>query len=1220
MNSASLRLCASALKTHAAVLAVALALPVAAMADLTLDEPVPAATAGGPPKSGSAATGGPGAVPAAAHGVSLRFYRNFFSGSLAELEDFARLDVCADISLTLPDFTLRDPWTLKRDKGITRCYGAILDAVVTVAEPGDYRFILPSGGGRSSLFVSKGGDPEGLARVELAPATIPGMPEYRLGRSSTPTAEKARASVRPMRLKADDRLYVRAVFVCGWEDRFFVGWSHAKIRDESGDGDDDSLELKDWAVEKPVFETPVFTAIPAAQLTPAPAAGATPRLTVGNPSLPIAVHPDDDEPDSLCWDRFADEPAFVAHFLDWAATNPPPQEALAAGGGAQTVGGDAPAPLPPEISPGVPGQSPRPFGQSPRPFVWIKTSEVALETNTGRWCNTNVVRGAGVVALKGPPSHDFWANCHFDVEVPVAGDYRLWCRHWRPKAASSGTFNLSVQPAPSANPAEDGIEAVLVKFQQTFARSNGHPGRPNDPTPQIMAAPYPPGGWMWECTHRTAHLEPGRYRFTFSSGAYPAQDGAVISDVVLTADPMLDPATVPPRETSGTGTFPPSEALCNPLFAIRPGADIDNAPPARLAWWRRWRDALFDKLCDAEYTDYVWGYLATLNTFDEDSNLIGRVREVRTQKSVDARPSGFIALTGDDFSRTNGWAESAHQTHSYGQAHNVSRDCGATNRATFAEIEIPHAGRYRLKVRYYGWNGACVAAVEAGGGTFCETVVGVKGGRDNWAVSAPAELPAGKARVTLTTCDNPKHGGQPAPKSYNVAVVTRVELVERPDAGVDGAEIHYPDGSTVGDGPLGFWCQDPFNAFTRFSPPAAFPTNLYGSYNMATDKWTPLPAEEIGKTDHDVEAVSGEVKSQLVLIRNNTDAPIVIAPKVVGELPASVRLVAYTVTSGGMWSPQILLRREEVACPPRQNTALWVSIDCRGAAEGDYPVTLRFADKAVTWHVAVRGTFDGVPEPYLYPYARPYSRKSCWELYRDYGLNTVSYVPIPRKAMEEYGVRLLIGIPREGKMTEESVRRVIARAAALGQRPGDYTWYLIDEPGPGAVTNWIAMARTIKAVDPDQYLWCNLGDGVVGPGLYDLYFPMMDYWDVSCPFLTQFRHDEKNRPYYEKLKKTGKVRLTYHTLDIGANEKRLQAPQDLLNLADFAIREGLDGYANFSLMNGTPYDDLYMDNQDLAVSIYPGSRGRTLATRNLEAFREGGQRWRRAKRAATGDE
>ena len=1160
------------------VAALAAAVAVAdGLGDLTLDEPDEA--------------GGPGAVPAAegespvAHGVALRFYRNLFSFSLNELAEFARRDARADISRTLPDFTLRDPWWLSRTKGITRCYGAILDAWVTARDEGDYRFILPTGGGGSYLEVATTNAPESFRRVNFVSEVVSGMPEYRIGRDRKATAEKARVTAEKFRLKAGERIRLRALFTSGWEDRFFVGWTKSAVK-KYGDEDDNSLQLKDWAVEKPVFDTKFFEAIPAKCLTPVPSAGAAPRLTVGNPSLPMAVHPADDEPDSLCWDRFADERVFVEHFLDWAATNPPPEAVDVPTGG----------------------------GQSPRPFVWVKTAEVDLKTNNGIWCNTNFVKGAGCVALRGPGSHDIVSTCHFDVEVPVEGDYRLWCRYRRWGPRSSDTFNLRVVPVPSATPDRDGIGAVLTRFEQCFARSNPHPGRLNDPTPQIMSVPYPPDGWTWEGTHRTAHLEPGRYRFSFWTGQYPAQGGPVISDLVLTADPMLDPATVEPRKTSCTGTLPASEAICNPLYAIRPGADIDTAPPERLAWWRKWRDALFDKLCDAEYSDYVWGYLATLNYFDEDSNLIGRVREVRSQKSADA-PTGIVAVTGDDFARTNGWDESAHPFKDYGQARNIFRRSGATNLMTFAEIELPHAGRYRLMVCYCGWNGACVAAVEAGGERRFDLLVGLKEGR-NWAVSEPAELPAGKARVTLTTCHNPKHGGQPPPAS--AVAVTRVLLVERPDF-LPALEIHYPDGRRVGDGDLAFWCQDPFNAFTRYSPPAEFPTNLFGSYYMATDYtptdgWSPLPAEEIGRTEHAVEAVSGEVKSQLVLIRNNTGKPVVIRPVVEGKLPSSVRLVAYTVTCWGMWSPQILLRREEVACPPLQNTALWISIDCRGAKEGDYPVTLRFADKAVTWNVAVRGTFDGVPEPYLYPYARPYPRRSCWELYKDYGLNTVSYVPLPRKAMEDYGIKLLIGIPREiGVNFEDSVRKTIAKAEALGQRPGDYTWYLIDEPGADDVPYWMKMAKTVKAVDPGQYIWCNLGDGGVSQDHWDLFSQMMDYWDVSCPFITQFNHDEKCRPYYEKLKKAGKIRLTYHTLDIGANEKRLEAPQDLINLAAFATREGLDGYANFSLMNGPPYDDLYMDNQDLAVSIYPGSRGRTLATRNLEAFREGGQRWRRAK-------
>ena len=196
--------------------------------------------------------------------------------------------------------------------------------------------------------------------------------------------------------------------------------------------------------------------------------------------------------------------------------------------------------------------------------------------------------------------------------------------------------------------------------------------------------------------------------------------------------------------------------------------------------------------------------------------------------------------------------------------------------------------------------------------------------------------------------------------------------------------------------------------------------------------------------------------------------------------------------------------------------------------------------------------------------------------------------------------------------TRREVRRVIEQAERLGQRPEEYCWYLIDEPHTSQISRWIAMAQTIKGVDERQQIWCNLGERIVRPEDGDLYFKMMEYWDVACPFLWQFTREKRFPLYHQKLHETGRIKLIYHTLDIGADEKRPQACWDILGLADAAIREGRDGFANYTLSNGTPYDDLYMDNEDNAVSIYPGAWGRTLSTRNLEAWREGVQRWRKA--------
>ncbi len=966
----------------------------------------------------------PGAAFAAT-GVAMRFYRNLFPPSSALLEEFDRDGVAPDMLKTLPDFTLRDPWTLSRKTGISRCCGAILDARFLAPEDGEYQFVVPGGGGCRILLAARGDD--AFAPLELADGEVAGMPEFtdRKGKHT----EKALVAV-PMPLKAGEGVRLRAFVIP--RRVFFVGL------------------VKDGALAP----------IPPEALSPSAPTAVLPRLPPARRMTDIPADFGDDEPDTLCWEAFSEGMPFIAHFLDWAATNPPPQSGLSRGAGASS----------PASSPASPADY---------PCLWARLADVPLVADQKSWCNTNFVKGAGCVALKGPPFHYYpGSSAAFDVEVAEEGDYRLWCRFWRPGPKSSGTFNVALSETPSDNPAEDGLGVFTAALEQIFAHTPWHPYRRLDPIPDIRSAPYPADGWMWEASYRLAHLKPGRWRVTFTSGCYPDQPGAVVSDVVLTADPMLDLAAMretaagglPPdlasaRTEAGVvcGRLPASAASRHPLFAIRPGTGLAEAPPARLAWWLRWRDALYDKLCDAEYTDYVWGYLASLSHFDEDSNLIGRVREVRAQK------------------------------------------------------------------------------------------------------------------------------------------------------GYDAARVGAADGERVGDGDLAFWTQNPFGPFDRFSPPASGGRrNQNGVYD-----WKALPNEDIDRAEQGVEAKAGEVKSQLLLIRNNTDAAKVVEPILESPLPASVRLVAYTVTADGFWSPQILLKRRQVALPPRQNTALWLSIDCRGAAEGDYPVTLRFAGRAVTWRVQVADSIKDAPTPLTYGWSSPYRRRSCWEAYRDHGLNAIRYAPLSRRVMDEYAIRLLVGIPCDTRnFTEEKIARTVEKAAQRGQKVGDYCWYLIDEPGLASIPRWIEMAETLRKVDERQLVWCNLGESVVRPEDGELYFRMMEYWDVACPFIWQFDRKAFFPEYNERLHTAGKVKLLYHTLDIGATEKILNAPQDILGVAERAIKEGRDGFANYTLSNGTPYDDLYMDNQDNAVSIYPGAWRRTLSTRNFEAWREGVQRWRAARASA----
>ena len=236
---------------------------------------------------------------AAEGGVSMRFYRNLFSGSMAELKEMDYQDQKADREVVLPGFELRDPWSLKGRTDISRRYGAIIDGFVTAPKDGAFRFLVPATGGQSEIYLALDGNPANARRLKLSKCEVenPAAAAKKAKKGKPQKMEKYVASG-PIPLKAGKPFYMKAYFIPGWKDHFSISWA------ADADG---ALARED---------------IPAEALAPLPAhAKAKPRLTVGNAKL-TEVHPDDDEPDSLCWDRFADEIPFIEHFYAWAKTHP----------------------------------------------------------------------------------------------------------------------------------------------------------------------------------------------------------------------------------------------------------------------------------------------------------------------------------------------------------------------------------------------------------------------------------------------------------------------------------------------------------------------------------------------------------------------------------------------------------------------------------------------------------------------------------------------------------------------------------------------------------------------------------------------------------------------------------------------------------------------------------------------------------------------------------
>ena len=164
--------------------------------------------------------------------------------------------------------------------------------------------------------------------------------------------------------------------------------------------------------------------------------------------------------------------------------------------------------------------------------------------------------------------------------------------------------------------------------------------------------------------------------------------------------------------------------------------------------------------------------------------------------------------------------------------------------------------------------------------------------KDVWSDSGAFELPAGKVELKVETVRPP---WAPGSKKVWRVFFARAVLTERNDF-IPDLEQEYPWGDRVGTGDVGFWvAKDPWCAFSRFSPAAEgkyFASN--GEKRYRSYLWTPVADGEVDRGEHPLEAMRGEVVSQLVVVRNNTDSPIRFTPAFAGDLSARCRVVAWS--------------------------------------------------------------------------------------------------------------------------------------------------------------------------------------------------------------------------------------------------------------------------------------------------------------------------------------
>lgn len=903
----------------------------------------------------------------------------------------------------------------------------------------------------------------------------------------------------------------------------------------------------------------------------------------------------DDEPDQLSWEFFGKNRLAFAHFKEWAAGNPPPETAKRVmpekfplvwlKAGAMKASGN--------------GWEHCRIYESGRNFVISKENADMSDMTEGQKKYHIEKLASGEVVLKGPEGHN-WAANTMDVEIPQDGEYRIWVKYFHNNAQARG-FTVSVLD-------KDGLSG----YSHSFDRNPFAAGF--DRKPKIDK----PDGFLWEDFLTPVFMKKGTYTLKIAGDICNGFAPTLISAIVFAADPCYIPDTPPSKAALFTGEVPVSDNTKKDwaLMCVRPGMiPFESAAPELQKYWLSWRHAFIDRLANYRGRDYDWSYLASMAYFDEDHNLIARPSQIASQTKCDDTPTFICSLTGKDFklsdSSDSKWTVSRMKLNWQLKSMTDAISPAGEKSEASTELDIPRKGKYYIWLQYaYEPESEIKISIRAQDGkSVLEKKLNTAGNgsakTDFMWTDFVSELSAGKHKITLL--------GKKSRKMQKASSIASMVVTSRTDFTPE-KRFDISDGKKIGTGSTACWVvPDPWGGLGRFLPPG----------QLVADRWTyrfePLDESALNPAEVKIEARCGEVITQLVMLRNNQDASLKITPLLTGKLPAKTRVVASTLTGTGSWSPMLLLNRRIITAPAHQNTGFWLTFDCRRIkTPGSYPMLLTLGEHKIKFEITLKGSIIEAPVPIVGGWANPYPRISAWEAFADIGINLLYGAMITKEQMNKYNIKHIAGVkrPNDNDFTPEAVRKCIDDIKKLGLDYGDWSWYLYDEPGEKVIPKWLEMAKTIKSTDSNAMIWCNMGEP--NSSMFSLIMSIMPYWDVSCPYVDHFKVAEKAEyaDYKKALAETGKLKLLYTTPCMWWNEKRPDAPHDMLDLGEYALKYNRDGWSFFNLIYGDIWNDPYGGNQDGGVAIYPASYNRIISTRYMEAIREAIQRWKAAKTEA----
>ena len=878
----------------------------------------------------------------------------------------------------------------------------------------------------------------------------------------------------------------------------------------------------------------------------------------------------EDEPDEINWDALGGTLAGFGHFRAYCAAHPDFRERLLA--------------------------APRVDALDRKlETLWLAPAAFTNAT-VSQW---GLAEAGGETCISAPSGHCA-GLVRIPVEIPADGWYRVWTRYWHTQGTAA-SFALSLEDGRLADEPDASLTVVQDAWSYRFdfaefaRRQNPLPDYRNEPT-----------GFRWEAAPMV-RLEKGRRALTLSGLVHEGQYAPrLVAAVVLTREPLA----VPEKPAGDGATLFWTRPLTDEVKAMR---EIWERRPmcrgrrvaALRPLWREWRRAFFADLAAGKVPGVEAGRLAGMAAYDEETNLVGTPAQIAAER---AAMTDFLAkvdrshfklkLEAEEFkSAVEGWWVEPSSGASAGRQLCTGWWGGAAE--SFAEAEVPSNGTYSVWIRYMEIAGYLakygVLVEDADGKALAERTLAADDaynrahGGFSW-VKLDVPL-AGRFRVRLRKTD-------PGLTYRRVdAVLVTDDTAFVPEG--EGLAIPPLDGTR----PLTVWRpRDPWLGFSRVS--------------------YPLPGEDL--SPYRLELRAGEVESVLLLVRNNTDRVIDATPRIEGDWfdLVSWRVPGFVQSGWAGWQPMPLFRREDLLVRPGETQGVWLTVDGTRKFRDD-GIDVRIGGETFALEVVKRPALPAeTPVPYVFGWAAPYRTVSCWELFRDLGINVVNDGLVPKSEAEKYGVRLTVRL-NDGDVGEAHVKYLNERFAKMGYAKGDWAWSFMDEPGNSTADAWTNLAAKVRALDPEVRIWVNPGEFEnAGP---EACMKITPYANVYCPYCNHFQTDGGHNPAYNgQLKRKGpkfELLLGYTTPCFG--EKAPSAPLDHLGMCDFALGYGLDGWAFFALAHGFTYSNSLWDEVncylgDQCVNIYPGAANRAISTRNAEAIREAVRRWRAAKAAKAG--